>query len=150
MPKWWNKQQVCGTYTREAHTIGARTGEKGVHGKEGHARGARKVTGRHARGACMETGDANGDGGRAWQGGGGHGQGCGKGGRARQWGMRSGGVHGQGAHTCMSLVMAAALRHVVGVGCICARPSLGARTGGTNGGHAGLQVRAYICFALLI
>jgi hypothetical protein len=47
------KQQLCGTYTREAHTVGARMGEKGAHdkggahvgrNKEGHAR-----QGRHAR-----------------------------------------------------------------------------------------------------
>jgi hypothetical protein len=46
MPKWWNEQQVCGTYTREAYTVGARTGEKGAH--VGHAR----PRGRHGQGGA--------------------------------------------------------------------------------------------------
>jgi hypothetical protein len=44
-----------------------------------------------------------------------------------------GGTHGEGAHMHASLMMAAASCHVVGVGRIRARPSLGVRTGGTHG-----------------
>jgi hypothetical protein len=87
MPKWWNEQQVCGSYTRDAHTVGARTGEKGAHGKEG-AHAGRAHGARTAMGA--RTWGAHGNGGVHS-----HGGACGKGrhewpqGHARQEGART-------------------------------------------------------------
>jgi hypothetical protein len=49
MPKWRNEQQVCGTYTREAHTVGVRMGEKGTHMRRARQRGAR-MRGAHGKG----------------------------------------------------------------------------------------------------
>jgi hypothetical protein len=81
MPKWWNEQQVCGTYTQEAQTVGARMVEKGAHvgharqrgartrgaygnggvyvgrvRQRGRVRGARAATGGRARGVSMAKG----------------------------------------------------------------------------------------------
>jgi hypothetical protein len=119
MPKWWNEQQVCGTYTREAHTVGARTGEKGAHGHGG----------------------TRGKGGHAQPRGGTHSQGAG----TARGGARLGGAHGQGARMRTPLMVAAAPRHVGGVGAYARAYHWGA-----NRGRARLQGGAYICFALLI
>jgi hypothetical protein len=72
MPKWWNKQQLCGTYTREAHTVRARTSEKGVHGKEGRVveGGAYGKGGADGNGGRTAKGDTNGIGGAHGQSGG--------------------------------------------------------------------------------
>jgi hypothetical protein len=65
MPKWWNEQQVCRTYTREAHTIGARTGEKGTHvglarQRGAHMRGAHNHGGARSKGGGARSGGTHG------------------------------------------------------------------------------------------
>jgi hypothetical protein len=80
-----------------------------------------------------------------------------KGARGKGGAHGEGGAHGQGAgtdrgargregaRTCVPLMVAAAPRHVGGVGAY-AR----AHHWGANGGRAWLQGGAYICFVLLI
>jgi hypothetical protein len=133
MPKWWNEQQVCQTYTREPHTVGARTRvRKARTAKRAHGNG----------GGAHGNGGANGNGRRARP------RGC-----ARQWGARTatgsaharGGVRGNGgrarprgayarapndgrsltprgccrAHTCVPII-----RVANGGGCMAPRRSL--------------------------
>jgi hypothetical protein len=99
MPKWWNEQQVCGTYTREAHTVGARTGEKGAYGKERHARQRGRAHGPHTATGVRAA----------------------RGGRTRQREARTPMGHaqqqgGQGVRMPAPLMMAAASRHVGSMG----------------------------------
>jgi hypothetical protein len=126
MPKWWNEQQVCGTYTREANTVGARTGEKGAH--VGRARQQGRAQQRGIACGARAAREARTAKGRARQGG------AALGGHARPSGAYARAPNGGRGP-----------RHVGGVGAY-AR----AHHWGANGGRARLQRGAYICFALLI
>jgi hypothetical protein len=149
MPKWWNEQQVCGTYTREAYTVGARKGEKGTHvgrvrqgGRARRRRRARQGARARRRGRARPRG-ARGKGG-AYGEGGVHGQG----GRARRRGLarargargragpRGGGAHGQVARTRAPLMVAAAPAMWVAWAHTRA-PVNGAQTGGAHGSKEG-------------
>jgi hypothetical protein len=152
MPKWWNEQQVCGTYTREAHTVGAQTGEKGTHVGRARKRGARAERGartekgaRTAKGRAHREGGARGKvggtekgartaNGRARKGGRARrrGRARAKGARGRAGPRGGGGAHGQVARTCTSLMVAAAPATWVAWAHTRA-PVNGARTGGAHG-----------------
>jgi hypothetical protein len=124
--------------------VGARTGEKGAHGKEGRARprGCARQWGR-ARGCARQRGIARGA--RPARGALTEKGPCTAKGRVRQgWVALGGRARPSGTYVCVPNG-GRGLRHVDGVGAY-AR----AHHWGANGGHARLQGGAYICFALLI
>jgi hypothetical protein len=113
-----------GAYGKEGYAWPREARTKGVHGnREGRAHTGREA--QTAKGSAHSQGGTNNNGGRVWK----------KEARTAKGTptvkgahVAMEGAHGQGARRCTPLMMTVASCHMVGMGRICTRPSLGART----------------------